>query len=158
MLSLLDGNIFINTDYIIGAQQTQYISRTLTSDSSSYNLIHGQRDTNGSASSGGSIAVATVTGPGTYHDQSTYVEVMATASPSEVRTIVVTIPSGAGPGSILTVAAPNGTTISVSYLRKGLCCYLTVCWLFAHLCFRWLRPKVRIQEKRSWFSIERTET
>ena len=113
VLSIIEGNVFINTDYIlIGNHSNQYISRTFTNDSSTFNVLNKDNNSISSTGSGNIPLATTVQGPSGYADQSNYIEVIA--SPVEaVRNIVVTIPHGAGPGSILTVAAPNGTTISV---------------------------------------------
>ena len=47
-------------------------------------------------------------------DTASYVEVVASPVAVETRSMYVVIPGNAGPGSVLTVVAPNGAKLTVS--------------------------------------------
>lgn len=114
----MEGNVYVNTDYIMmGSTQVQYINRSNTGDSSTFNAIMNKENFSiGSNSSVNSAPPVTATVVGSHANQDNYVEVFASPVIEDtVRSIVVTIPAGAGPGSVLTVLAPNGTTISVGF-------------------------------------------
>lgn len=100
VLTELDGNILINTDYI--QLETVYIDRTNT----------GEYMTGGKSSNSGvnpsPIAQAVLISPEAGEG---YVNV-SVANPVR-QSMMVTVPPNAGPGSVLTVSAPNGTVISV---------------------------------------------
>lgn len=89
-----------NAGYLSPVEQV-YLDRTNTGDYSNTNLP---------------VATAAVRGPAAYQDQSNYVAInpVITAQPTIVRTMAVTVPANAGPGSVLTVTAPNGNVLSVS--------------------------------------------
>ena len=62
--------------------------------------------------------MATVSGSTfTYeNEKNVYANVVASPVAVETRSMYVVIPTNAGPGSVLTVVAPNGSTLSVSLI------------------------------------------
>ena len=125
-----DGNILFYTDLI--PVETIYVGS----------------HTDGIVSRGNSNNISTtvvpfhavrIQGPGSYTDQSGYVSVnepVAVPVTDQPRSMIVTVPSNAGPGSVLTVSCPNGIIKSVSVLIT--CIYhslnlYVIRWLCLHL-------------------------
>ncbi len=99
-MTLSDNCVMFNAGYLSPVEQV-YFDRTNTGDYRSQNDIP--------------VATTAVRGPAAYQDQSGYVAInpVVTAQPTIVRTMAVTVPPNAGPGSVLTVTAPNGNVLSV---------------------------------------------
>lgn len=104
VLSYHSGILNVNTDYLSPPQAAAYTMRTGPVVT---NMIHVKVDDTSQ------VQMASVHGPVTSVDQTGYVEVIASPVAVETRSMYVVIPSNAGPGSVLTVVAPNGTTLSV---------------------------------------------
>lgn len=119
VLSELDGSILFNTDFIyVPTADAAYVDRTNTAEFVSKLSL----DNTSSRYPVSSVQPvrANAQPPGALGDQSNYVAVtspLATPTPSNgssKRMMAITVPPTAGPGSVLTVSAPDGTLISVS--------------------------------------------
>jgi hypothetical protein len=88
------------------------------------------------------LATATVSGPAP-QPQLAYAEAVANPVVTNTRSMYVVVPSNAGPGSVLTIVAPNGATLSVSFL---LAIYPTFILIFDS--FRLFAPRMPSQEAR----------
>jgi hypothetical protein len=120
----LNGNILFNTDFI--RTETVYIDRTNTGE---YPKSESELATVTIVPPGN------VQGPGQYQDHSDYVAVanpLGDRSPrnnKDKQTMVVTVPPNAGPGSVLTVSAPNGSVLSVRK-KMNIVFFTSHCFLF----------------------------
>ncbi len=119
-----DGNILFHTDLI--PVETIYVDRT---NASHTDFIVSR----GTSASGPATIVpfhaVRIQGPASYNDQSGYVSVnepVAIPITDQPRSMIVTVPSNAGPGSVLTVSCPNGSVKSVSSSSLFLLIRLTV--------------------------------
>lgn len=106
VLRELNGNVLFNTEMI--AVDTIYVDRTNT----------------GEYSKSGEIAQVAIISLNNVQQPSNdgYVAIASplnhtgtNAIPEKKQTMVVTVPPNAGPGSVLTVSAPNGSVLSVSF-------------------------------------------
>ena len=105
VLRELNGNVLFNTDLI--TLETVYIDRTNT----------------GEYSKSGELAQVAIITPNNINQPSDdgYVAIASpvhrtgsnNAASEKKQTMVVTVPPNAGPGSVLTVSAPNGSVLSV---------------------------------------------
>lgn len=117
VLSVNGDTVAVNTDLVsLGNSQNIYICRTNTADISPiHTTVASQATSTEPYNAQPAIPVAAATtGLASTADHNGYVEVVASpVSAQTVQNLRVRIPPGAGPGSVLTVAAPNGTTLSV---------------------------------------------
>lgn len=121
--------MLFNTDFIyVPTAEAAYVDRTNTAD------LVSVKSTDGSLSRGNSTQPVRVTAkpPGALgSDQSDYIAVSnpmstsMTPNNSSKRMMAITVPATAGPGSVLTVSAPDGTLLSVSIAAIT----ISFCWL-----------------------------
>jgi hypothetical protein len=106
VMSLSEDSIMFNLAYLSQAEPI-YLDRTNTTEVGATRMGDFP------------IASAVVKGPQSHEDQSGYVSInpIVSVQPSPVRTMIVRVPANAGPGSVLTVTAPNGNVLSVSYIH-----------------------------------------
>lgn len=108
VLAYSSGILTVNTDYLAQAQVVVFTTR---SNPTVTNILHTKVE---DASS--HPPMAAVHGPvSAYDSTASYVEVVASPVAVETRSMYVVIPSNAGPGSVLTVVAPNGAKLTVRF-------------------------------------------
>ena len=93
----------MNSDYLAQPQVAVY---TMRSNPAVTSILHAKVD---------DPPMAAVHCPvSAQDDTASYVEVVASPVAVETRSMYVVIPGNAGPGSVLTVVAPNGAKLTVS--------------------------------------------
>jgi len=102
VLSYRSGVLSVNTDYI-------FVQTTFTVQNVVSNVMHTSSPTPVMATVSGSTFTSE-------NEKNVYANVVASPVAVETRSMYVVIPTNAGPGSVLTVVAPNGSTLSVSLI------------------------------------------
>eukprot|EP01036_Dinobryon_divergens_P032362 gene32362-41929_t len=106
VLAYSSGILTVNTDYLAQAQVVVFTTR---SNPTVTNIMHTKVE-----DASCHPPMAAVHGPvSAYDNTASYVEVVASPVAVETRSMYVVIPSNAGPGSVLTVVAPNGAKLTV---------------------------------------------
>lgn len=121
MLSELDGSILFNTEFIyVPTAEAAYVDRTNTAEF----MSKSSGDSSGSRLASAQPVRVNARPPGATGDQADYQGGLATSNPMSVtvtpsnsnkRMMIITVPATAGPGSVLTVSAPDGTLLSVRH-------------------------------------------
>lgn len=123
----------MNTDYLAQAQVVVFTTR---SNPPVTNIMHTKVEDATSHP-----PMAAVHGPvSAYDSTASYVEVVASPVAVETRSMYVVIPSNAGPGSVLTVVAPNGAK-------------LTVRLYFTNLFYPFLNPIISLLPSFRWYAL-----
>eukprot|EP01039_Chlorochromonas_danica_P004145 gene4144-4550_t len=111
VLSEMDGCILFNTDLIyVPTAEAAYVDRTNTAEF----VTKVSGDNAGTRVASAQPVRGSVANPDVSRDQSGYVSSpMLSSSTSGKRMMLITVPPTAGPGSVLTVSAPDGSLLSV---------------------------------------------